>query len=159
MQANIIGVGKKGDVVIDIRKKGKWHFVKLDDGRLGWMHQFLFAKPKTAAEKSEIPEIKAAVLKRPSQPVPGNRETVQPLGDNQAEPEKKESSAPSMTETSPAQPAPIPKTSATKPAKNTKEMTGLPVIPPAREKPLVKTDSHEASIAWSRAKLFLKMLN
>jgi len=105
MKAKIIGVGKKGDVVINMRKKGEWHFVKLDDGRLGWMHQFLFAKPKTAIEKVETPEEKAAVSKTTSQPVPGNRETVQPLGDNKAEPEKEKVSAPSMTETSPVQPA------------------------------------------------------
>jgi uncharacterized protein YgiM (DUF1202 family) len=153
MKANIIGVGKKGDVVTDMRKKGEWHFVKLDDGRLGWMHQFLFAKPKTATEKSEIPEIKAAVLKRSPQPVPGNRGTVQPLGDNKTEPEKKEVSAPSMTETLQVQPDPIPETSTNKPDKTTKVMTELPVIPPAREKPIVRTDNHEASIAWGGAKL------
>jgi type II secretory pathway predicted ATPase ExeA len=106
IKANIIGVGKRGDVVTDLRKKGKWHFVKLDNGRLGWMHRFLFAKPKTATEKDETPEIKAAALKTSSQPVPENSEAAQPPDDNKAEPEKKEISAPSMTETSPGQPAP-----------------------------------------------------
>jgi uncharacterized protein YgiM (DUF1202 family) len=152
MKANIIGVGKRGDVVTDLRKKGEWHFVKLDDGRLGWMHQFLFAKQKTANEKSKIPEIKAAVLKRSPQPIPENRETVQPLGDNKTEQEKEEVSAPSMTENSPAPTVLLPEASAT-PDKTTKEMTGLPVITPARKKPSVKTDNHEASIALGRAKL------
>jgi type II secretory pathway predicted ATPase ExeA/tetratricopeptide (TPR) repeat protein len=122
IEANIVGVAKQGDIVIDLRKKENWHFVKLVDGHLGWMHQSLFALPKIAIEEVENPEAQAAVSKSATQPVPESRIEILTLAETHRTPE----------------PSPI------KPSGTQQEKSSPSAVPP-----IVKTDNPEA-IEWTQ---------
>jgi type II secretory pathway predicted ATPase ExeA len=151
MEANIIGVAKQGDTVIDLREKESWHFVKLVDGRLGWMHQSLFAIPKIAINELEKPAVPSATAKPATQPqaVPKSRVNIRPLAVKKALPGKKETPAPSVAETSPAQTPPAPEPAATEPVTTAKDTSSISIDPPALQKPIVKTDNPEAQ-EWTQ---------
>jgi hypothetical protein len=136
IEAKIIGVVKQGDIVINLREKGNWRFVKLVDGRLGWMHQSLFAIPKIAIKEVEEPAAPSATSKPASKPVPKSRVTVRPLAVKKAQPKKEKTPGPSMAEASPPRTPRTPGPSA-------------PSVPPATEKPIKKTNNQEA-LEWTQ---------
>jgi hypothetical protein len=145
--ANIIGVAKQGDIVINLRKKENWHFVKFVDGRLGWMHQSLFAIPKIAIKKVEEPAAPSATSKPASKPVPASRVTVRPLAKKKAQPQKEETPAPAAAVTSPPQTPPTPEPTATEPVTTAKDAGSIYIDPPPLQKAIVKTDNQEA-LEW-----------
>jgi type II secretory pathway predicted ATPase ExeA/tetratricopeptide (TPR) repeat protein len=51
--SEVITVVKQGESVSEIRRKNSWYFVKLPDGRLGWMHNTLFLSDEDS-EKARI---------------------------------------------------------------------------------------------------------
>jgi type II secretory pathway predicted ATPase ExeA/tetratricopeptide (TPR) repeat protein len=57
--SDVITVVKKGQSVTEIRRKNNWYFVKVADGRLGWMHNTLFL----AGEDHEKARIAIAPVK------------------------------------------------------------------------------------------------
>jgi hypothetical protein len=151
LEANIIGVAKHGDIVIDLLEKENWHFVKLVDGQLGWMHQSLFAIQKIAIEKVKKSAAPSATAKPATQPqtVPESRVNVRPLAEKEAQPKKEETPAPSVAETSPPQTAPTPEPTATEPVTATKDTGSIAIVPPAIKEPIVKTDNAEA-LEWTQ---------
>jgi tetratricopeptide (TPR) repeat protein len=149
LEANVIGVAKQGDIVIDLREKDDWHFVKLADGHLGWMHQSLFATPKIAIEKVVKPEAPSATAKPATRSVPEGRVEILALAENVTVDKKEDAPSSSKSDISPAETSRTPKPAPIKPTGTQKEKSSPSEVPAAAAEPVLKTDNPEA-LEWTQ---------